>query len=113
MSDALRRRCLYSYLDFPDEAKELVIVRARLPGIDRRLAEQVVRFVQLLRHEGLEKTPGIAETLDWARALVGLHRLDRQGPGRSAGKPDLSAKDEADLKRVPPEVAARLIGKVA
>ncbi len=77
MSDALRRRCLYSYLDFPDEAKELVIVRARLPGIDRRLAEQVVRFVQLLRHEGLEKTPGIAETLDWARALVDIASIDK------------------------------------
>jgi MoxR-like ATPase len=114
LSDALRRRCLYSYLDFPDERKELVIVRARLPGIDQRLAEQVVRFVQLLRCEDLEKTPGIAETLDWARALVGLDvgSIDKD---RGAVQASLICllKTEADLKRVPPEVAARLIGKVA
>jgi MoxR-like ATPase len=114
LSDALRRRCLYSYLDFPDERKELVIVRARLPGIDQRLAEQVVRFVQLLRREDLEKTPGIAETLDWARALVGLDidSIDEDEGAVRAGRICL-LKTEADLKRVPPEVAARLIGKVA
>ncbi len=114
LSDALRRRCLYSYLDFPDERKELVIVRARLPGIDQRLAEQVVRFVQLLRREDLEKRPGIAETLDWARALVGLDidSIDKDQGAVRAGRICL-LKSEADLKRVPPEVAARLIGKVA
>ena len=114
LSDALRRRCLYSYLDFPDEAKELVIVRARLPSIDQRLAEQVVRFVQLLRREDLDKTPGIAETLDWARALVGLDiaAIDRD-PGAVQASLICLLKTEADLKRVPREVAARLIGKVA
>jgi MoxR-like ATPase len=114
LSDALRRRCLYSYLDFPDERKELVIVRARLPGIDRRLADQVVRFVQLLRREDLEKTPGIAETLDWARALVGLDiaSIDTDPDAVQASLICL-LKTEADLKRVPREVAARLIGKVA
>ena len=114
MSDALRRRCLYSYLDFPDEAKELVIVRARLPGIDQRLAEQVVRFVQLLRREDLEKTPGIAETLDWARALIGLDiaSIDKD-PGAVQASLICLLKTEADLKRVPREVAARLIGNVA
>jgi MoxR-like ATPase len=114
LSDALRRRCLYSYLDFPDEAKELVIVRARLPGIDRRLAEQVVRFVQLLRREDLEKTPGIAETLDWARALIGLDiaSIDKD-PGAVQASLICLLKTEADLKRVPREVAARLIGNVA
>ena len=114
LSDALRRRCLYSYLDFPDERKEPVIVRARLPGIDQRLAEQVVRFVQLLRREDLEKTPGIAETLDWARALVGLDiaSIDKDQGAVQASLICL-LKTEADLTRVPPEVAARLIGKVA
>jgi len=113
LSDALRRRCLYSYLDFPDEQKELVILRARLPGIDRRLAEQVVRFVQLLRREDLEKTPGIAETLDWARALVGLDiaSIDTD-PGAVQASLICLLKTEADLRRVPREVAARLIGKV-
>ena len=113
LSDALRRRCLYSYLDFPDEQKELVILCARLPGIDRRLAEQVVRFAQLLRREDLEKTPGIAETLDWAPALVGLDiaSIDTDPDAVQASLICL-LKTEADLKRVPREVAARLIGKV-
>jgi MoxR-like ATPase len=114
LSDALRRRCLYSYLDFPDERKELAILAARLPAIDRRLAEQVVRFVQLLRREELEKTPGIAETLDWASALVGLdiRSLDKDPAGVQASLICL-LKTEADLKAVPREVAARLVGKVA
>ena len=114
LSDALRRRCLYSYVDFPDEARELAIVRARLPGIDRRLAEQVVRFVQLLRREELEKTPGVAETLDWASALIGLEirSLDRSPEALQASLICL-LKTEADLKVVPAAVTARLVGKVA
>jgi MoxR-like ATPase len=114
LSDALRRRCLYSYVDFPDERKELVIVRARLPGIDQRLAEQVVRFVQLLRREGLEKAPGIAETLDWASALVGLEiRSIDQDPAAVQASLICLLKTEADLKAMPPEVTALLIGKAA
>jgi MoxR-like ATPase len=114
LSDALRRRCLYSYLDFPDEGKELAIVAARLPGIDQRLAGQVVRFVQLLRREELEKTPGIAETLDWASALIGLdiRSLDQDAASLQASLICL-LKTEADLKSVPREVTARLVGKVA
>ena len=114
LSDALRRRCLYSYLDFPDEAKELAILRARLPGIDQRLGEQIVRFVQLLRRQELEKKPGIAETLDWASALIGLdiRALDANAAALQASLICL-LKTEADLKAVPPEVAARLVGKVA
>jgi MoxR-like ATPase len=114
LSDALRRRCLYSYLDFPDERKELIIVRARLPGIDQRLAEQVVRFVQLLRREGLEKAPGIAETLDWASALVGLDiRSIDQDPTAVQASLICLLKTEADLKTMAQEVTARLIGKAA
>jgi MoxR-like ATPase len=114
LSDALRRRCLYSYLDFPDERKELIIVRARLPGIDQRLAEQVVRFVQLLRREGLEKAPGIAETLDWASALVGLEiRAIDQDPTAVQASLICLLKTEADLKTMPQEITARLIGKAA
>jgi MoxR-like ATPase len=114
LSDALRRRCLYSYVDFPDEHKELVIVRARLPGIDQQLAEQVVRFVQLLRREGLEKAPGIAETLDWASAPVGLEiRSIDKDPGAVQASLICLLKTEADLKAMPLEVTARLIGKAA
>ncbi len=78
LSDALRRRCLYHYLDYPDATKELAILRARLPGLEENLGRQVVEFVQQLRQQGLRKAPGIAETLDWAAALAGLgvERLD-------------------------------------
>ena len=73
LSDALRRRCLYLWIDYPDFEKELMIVRHRLPNIDAKLAEQICRFMQVLRAQKLEKTPGIAETLDWATALATLH----------------------------------------
>jgi len=72
LSDALRRRCLYHYVDYPGAALELSIVRARLPEIPVSLAHQVVNYVQRLRQAQLRKTPGIAETLDWAAALMGL-----------------------------------------
>ena len=73
LSDALRRRCLYLYIDYPDFEKEWLIVRNKVPGIDAKLAEQVTRFMQQLRITNLEKKPGIAETLDWAMALSALH----------------------------------------
>jgi len=79
LSDALRRRCLYHYLDFPDPAREIAIIRARLPDLPEALARQAVDFVHRLRREGLRKVPGVAETLDWAAALAGLgvERLDQ------------------------------------
>ena len=72
LSDALRRRCLYHWLDYPTLAREISIVRATLPDAESALVEQSVAFVQRLRREDLGKTPGVAETLDWIRAL---HRL--------------------------------------
>lgn len=72
LSDALRRRCLYHWLDYPTLAREISIVRATLPQAEAALVEQSVAFVQRLRREDLGKTPGVAETLDWVRAL---HRL--------------------------------------
>ena len=72
LSDALRRRCLYHWLDYPTPAREMAIVRATLPLAETALVEQAVAFVQRLRREDLAKIPGIAETLDWIRAL---HRL--------------------------------------
>ncbi len=74
LSDALRRRCLYTYLEFPDEAKEVRILRAHLPGADRRILEQIVGFVQQLRREDLQKKPGVAED----------HRLGPRPDRRSA-----------------------------
>lgn len=72
LSDALRRRCLYHYISYPDAQKELDIVRTKLPGIDELLAQQLVIFVQNLRGEKLRKTPGVAETLDWGGALLNM-----------------------------------------
>lgn len=69
LSDALRRRCLYHYLDYPTLAREVAIVRATLPEAESALVEQAVTFVHRLRREDLGKTPGVAETLDWIRAL--------------------------------------------
>jgi len=70
--DALKRRCFYAFVDYPTRTVELDILRTRLPDVPARLSGHVVDFVQALRNEGLFKAPGVAETLDWARALVAL-----------------------------------------
>jgi MoxR-like ATPase len=70
--DALKRRCLYHWIGYPTAERELSIVRAKVPGISKKLSEQVVQFVQALRREELFKAPGVAETLDWATALAEL-----------------------------------------
>jgi MoxR-like ATPase len=70
--DALKRRCLYHWVGYPDVERELKILRAKVPGIGKKLSEQVVAFVQALRKEDLFKSPGVAETLDWAGALTEL-----------------------------------------
>jgi MoxR-like ATPase len=70
--DALKRRCLYHWVGYPNAERELAIVRAKVPGIAGKLSEQLVRFVQALRKEDLFKSPGVAETLDWATALTEL-----------------------------------------
>jgi MoxR-like ATPase len=77
LSDALRRRCLYHVLEFPAREREIEIVRLQLPAVELQLIDAAVDFVQRLRQEDLRKTPGIAETLDWVRAL---HRLELQLP---------------------------------
>jgi MoxR-like ATPase len=76
LSDALRRRCLYHYLDYPTLAREIAIVKSVLPYADTTLVEDAVRFVQQLRREDLAKIPGIAETLDWVRALFELKHCE-------------------------------------
>jgi MoxR-like ATPase len=114
LSDALRRRCLYGFVDYPDRQTELAILSARQPGLESRLAEQIVGFVQALRKEDLEKKPGIAEMLDWAAALGGL------GINDLASNPELTQatlvcllKTERDQAAVPKEVQQRLVGKAA
>ena len=80
LSDALKRRCLYHWIDYPDFEKEMKIVHARLPGVSEELGRQVVHFVHEVRKLNLTKSPGVAETLDWARALMSLG-----GTGLEAG----------------------------
>jgi MoxR-like ATPase len=70
--DALKRRCLYHWLTYPSAERELAIVRAKVPGVSKKLSEQVVAFVQALRKQDVFKSPGVAETLDWAAALSEL-----------------------------------------
>ena len=72
--DALKRRCLYHWIDYPSMEKESQILREKIPGLERRLADQVCRFMQQVRSADFLKRPGIAETLDWAKALLLLHR---------------------------------------
>ena len=99
LSEALRRRCLYLYIDYPGFEKEWMIVQHKLPGIDSRLGEQVCRFMQELRAMKLEKTPGIAETLDWALALSSLHidHLDKSIVEQTLG---VVLKDWRDTRQV-------------
>jgi MoxR-like ATPase len=73
LSEALRRRCLYLWIDYPEYEKELAIVQRKVPDINAQLGEQICRFLQSLRQQKLDKAPGIAETLDWAQALTALH----------------------------------------
>ncbi len=112
LSDALRRRCLYHYVEFPSEDKERRIVAARLPGIEPELAGQIVRFVQALRKEDLQKKPGVAETLDWAAALIGDGLTDlRDDPEALHASLMCLLKTRADQAAVPLEVVERLAGK--
>ena len=88
LSDALRRRCVYAYLEYPDVRKELAIINARFPGVPERLAQDVAEAVQVLRAEtGIIKKPSIAETLDWLAALtsLGVSRLDRDAVENTIG----------------------------
>jgi MoxR-like ATPase len=114
LSDALRRRCLYSYVDYPDRETELAILAKRSPGLEPRLARQIVGVVQALRREELEKKPGVAEMLDWAAALAGLGINDLT-QDRASVQATLVCllKTAADRDAAPVEVLDRLIGKVA
>ena len=114
LSDALRRRCLYHYVEYPDEGKEVRILQARMPGIDLRLAGQVVRFVQAIRKEDIDKKPGVAETLDWAAALVGLDVDDLRADSEVVHDSLLCLlKTDHDRRAISSEVAERIVGKVA
>jgi MoxR-like ATPase len=114
LSDALRRRCLYHYLDFPEVDREARIITTRLPQVDTALALQVARMVGAIRKEDLRKVPGVAETLDWATTLAGLGAHDlRQEPEAVHETMMCLLKTHEDRARVTREVTERLLGKVA
>ncbi len=100
LSDALKRRCLYHWIDYPSLEKELRIVTARLPGIPQELGRQVVGFIQSVRNLALSKSPGVAETLDWAQALMALgrKRLDAAAVDETLGCVSKSLEDTAKIK---------------
>ena len=103
LSDALRRRCLYLWIDYPPFEKELSIVRRKVPGASEELAAQIVGVVQRLRRQRLAKVPGVSETLDWAGALVSLHaaHLSKEVVEETMG---CFLKDEGDLRHVRAEI---------
>jgi MoxR-like ATPase len=114
LSDALRRRCLYYYLDYPDYDKELRIVLKRVPGIEAKLAGQVTTLVQKLRALDLQKRPGTAETLDWAAALVQLRILSLDSdPAAIVDTVGCLLKTREDQAALPPTEFARLLAQSA
>ncbi len=114
LSDALRRRCLYHYVDFPDVDREARIIITRTPGIDTALALQIAQMVASVRKEDLRKVPGVAETLDWAATLAGLDIHDlRQEPEAVYETMMCLIKTREDRSRLTREVSERLMGKVA
>jgi MoxR-like ATPase len=100
LSDALRRRCLYHWIDYPGLEKEMSIVRARLPNIETELSMQVVRYVHAVRRLDLAKAPGVAETLDCTQAVhaLGKHRLDAEAIEATMGCVAKSMEDGAKLR---------------
>lgn len=114
LSDALRRRCLYAHVDYPDRVTELAILHSRCPGVVAELAGQIVCFVQSLRKEDLEKKPGVAEMLDFAAALAGLGVNDLTGdPVVLQAALATLLKTQTDRANITTEVAQRLAGRAA
>jgi len=114
LSDALRRRCLYTYVDYPDHQTELAILKARCPEVEAHLAAQIIGFVQKLREEELDKTPGIAEMLDFAAALMGLGITDlTSDPKVLQSTLTTLLKTQNDQAQITTEVAGRIAGRAA
>jgi MoxR-like ATPase len=107
MSDALRRRCLHLHLDFPDEERERAIIRRRVPDASDALAAQVASVVARLRKLGMRKLPSIAESIDWARALI-LLNADRLDPDVVSSTLSLVLKYEGDVRKGRENLAALL-----
>jgi MoxR-like ATPase len=100
LHDALKRRCLYHWIDYPDVEREVEIVRRRVPEAEQQLAVDVAAAVRTLRSSDLQKPPGIAEAIDWVAALrlLGVDRLDVQATGRTLGAV-LKYREDQELVR--------------
>lgn len=100
LSDALKRRCLYHWIDYPDLEKEMTIVKKRLPDIEQHLLEQVVAHVQAFRQRKLAKTPGVSETIDWAESLMalGYREVNKKAFGQTLGSVLKSVEDISQAK---------------
>jgi MoxR-like ATPase len=109
--DALKRRCLYHWVSYPNAERELKIVRAKVPGIGKRLSQEIVSFVQGLRKEDLFKQPGVAETLDWASALSELDAVALD-PATVSDTLGVLLKYQDDIARVEGSKAGELINQV-
>jgi len=108
--DAIKRRCLYHWVDYPDARRELAIVERKVPGAGARLSREVVAFTQRLRAMDLFKSPGVAETLDWAEALVALDRMALD-PETVANTLGALLKYQDDIGAITPEVAIQLVAE--
>jgi MoxR-like ATPase len=109
--DALKRRCLYHWVGYPNAERELTIVRAKVPGISKRLSQEIVHFVQGLRKEDLFKSPGVAETLDWASALSELDAVALD-PATVSDTLGVLLKYQDDIARVEGSKASELLNQV-
>jgi MoxR-like ATPase len=110
--DAIKRRCLYHWIDYPSAAREKQILAVKVPGVGERLSDQIIGFVQRLRDEDLFKKPGVAETIDWANALIRLDRteLDPETVDETLG---VLLKYQDDIARVQGSEAAAILDEIA
>jgi MoxR-like ATPase len=108
--DAIKRRCLYHWVDFPDAERELAIVRNKVPGVSDRLSKEVVAFVQSLRKSDLFKLPGVAETLDWAQALTALDTISLS-PEAVQSTLGVLLKYQDDLAKLRGDEVTRLVAE--
>jgi MoxR-like ATPase len=111
LTDALRRRCLYLWVNYPGYEKEMEIIQLKVPGLNPALASQITSLVQELRRENLNKVPGVAESIEWARALqtIGIEVLDRESVVSTVG---CLLKDRQDITKFKNEMVQPLLAKV-
>jgi MoxR-like ATPase len=108
--DAIKRRCLYHWVDYPDARRELEIVRRKAPGAAERLSREAVAFVQRVRTLDLFKAPGVAETIDWTRALMMLDAVALE-PGAVGDTLGALLKYQDDIAKFPPDRIAELVAE--